>query len=139
VGLSIRRAVSTAAIVAVLLMPAAPAHAIADFGGATADGPVPWTLTAECSLVVGFTTDIQSLTFVVKASAHAEGPAFGTRVACSVYDEEGDRVGGCSGALFGPTAACTDTVTMEMGQVPSICVTASAIYATGVAAMAPCP
>ena len=81
---------------------------------------------------------MNSITFVIKATAHAEGPAFGTQVGCTVYEEDGEAAGGCNGALLGPTAACTDTVSIPIGDIPSFCVTASALYATGIAQLPPC-
>ncbi|HEX2294880.1 MAG TPA: hypothetical protein VHN37_06185 [Actinomycetota bacterium] len=123
-----------------LLLTASPARAVADAGVATADGPVPWTLTAECSVVAGATTNLEEIRFVIKASAHAEGPAFATQVSCTVYNsEDGSELGGCNGGLVGPLAACVGTVDVPIGVVPSTCVTATALYATGIAAMDPCP
>ena len=135
-----RRALVAAGAVPILLLGATPAHAAADVGIAFADGPVPWALTAECSVVAGYTTNATSVTFVIKATAHAEGVAIGTQVGCTVYKEDGTTVGGCSRALPGPTRVCEDlSVTVPIGDVPSFCVTASALYATGIAQLPPCP
>ena len=136
-GLS--RATAATLAAGALVWGAAPAHAAADFGFATASGPVPWVLTAECSVVAGYTTDTSAVRYVIKATAHGEGAAFGTQVGCSVYDESGERAGGCSSALVGPGTACTDMVDVPVGDIPRFCVTASALYATGIAQLPPCP
>lgn len=133
------RATFAAAVLATLLLGASPAHAVGDVGVGLADGPVPWTLTAECTVTAGYTTNTSSITFVIKATAHAEGPAFSTQVECTVYEEDGSAAGGCQGVLFGPSAACVAQVQVPIGDVPSFCVTAAALYATGIAQLPPCP
>lgn len=137
-GRSRRVGVAVSVLMTVLITGASPALAAADAAVTTADGPVPWTLTAECSVVAGTTTTVNSITFVIKATAHAEGPAIGTQVGCSVYKEDGVRVGGCNGVLIGPFAACTDRVVVPIGDIPTFCVTATSLYATGIAQMLPC-
>lgn len=138
-GKKIRVLVLGVALLATLLFTAAPAHAAVDAGVATADGPVPWLLTAECSITAGATTDARTITYVFQASAQAEGPAVGTQVSCHLYNQFGSKRGSCSNALPGAAAACVGTATMNIGDIPQVCVTASALYATGTASLPPCP
>ena len=135
----VRVFLTAAMLLCMLLFIAVPAHAVADLGVGTADGPVPWLLTAECTIAAGATTNGSTITYAFKATAEAEGPAFATQVACTVYDEAGNPTGGCNGALFGAAAACAGTATMSIGDIPRLCVTASALYATGTASLPPCP
>jgi hypothetical protein len=134
-----RRAGLAAAVMGVLVLGAGPAQAVADVNATTADGPVPWALTAECTPAAGYATDASEVHFVIKATAHGEGAAIGTQVACTVYKDDGTQVGSCSNALIGPASACTATVDVPVGEVPRICVSASALYATGVAQLPTCP
>jgi hypothetical protein len=119
-----------------------PAHALADAGVALAQGgSVPWPLTYECTIAAGATTNTSEITWVVKASAEAEGPGLGTGVSCTVYDEAGNPQGGCSQGLIGPASACVGTAGVPVGEIPVVCVEASAFYLDGSVAQSqpPCP
>lgn len=127
---------------ALLLVAAAavPAGAAAGVATGTSNGPVPFVSAAECTIAATVTTDLVTVTYVVRGTAESAGPAISTRVGCVVYDQYGNRTGGCAGALPGPFATCVGTATGILHIVPKVCAEVESRYANGsIGGSRPCP
>lgn len=105
----------------------------------------PYRAPAECGGVVGVSTTIGSVTYLVEASAEAVSTngslAVGTTVRCVVYDAQtGEVYGRVAGGLPGSYAVAVGPVTVPLSSNPAICVSSSAVFNDGGSyAGKPCP
>lgn len=125
----------------VIALSAAPASAASPVVALDLNTKGTYAVASTCNIVVGYTTDIRFVTYVVKASADAAGPsvAIATGVSCTVY-AGGSARGGASGALVGPHVEAVGQAVVPVGQVPTLCVSGSATFLDGMSVPAKsCP
>jgi hypothetical protein len=115
-----------------LVMVAAPAHAQSapSVGVNITDAP---GVTGICGFVASLpSTDIHHITFALKYTVTATGPAFATNGVCEVLDEDGVSYGRVTAAGVGPVAEGAGTVTVPADIVgPQVCNTPHALYLDG--------
>jgi hypothetical protein len=134
------RKIARAAVVAVGIgavgMTAAPASAAqAALIGLDSGGSNGYTVVSQCSAVAGATTSLNSITYVVDATAVASSTktaaAVGTSVRCQVVGSNGVVYGGASGGLPGPTAVAAGTATVPTNITAFVRVCGSAVFSDG--------
>jgi hypothetical protein len=121
-------AVGTGALVTV----AAPAHAQSAPSAGVNINLAPRVVGA-CTYVASLPgRDIHTITFALKYSVTAEGPAFATNGYCGVKDANGAPYGGVAAFGVGPYAEGAGTVDVPAGIVgPKVCNTPQALYLDG--------
>jgi hypothetical protein len=124
-----------------LLVSAAPVSAAGGAAAttATSDGTIPFIASGQCVESAEVFKDLTNSTRVFKGTAEAPG-AIGTQVECYVYDQWGQPIGACEGALPGSTAACVGVTEAPLFTDIEFCVRVFAQYPDGGQARSrPCP
>lgn len=134
------RIVTRAAVVVVgvasLALVASPASAAgAAITGLDSAAAGPYRVVSTCTAVVGATTSLNSITYVIEATAvssSTNGSApVGTSVRCQIIGSNGVVYGGASGGLPGPTGVGVGTATVPTSVSATARVCGSAVFSDG--------
>ena len=125
--------VSAAGAVALAASPAYAVSAIADLN---LDKSGPYSAPATCTGAVGAATSLNSITYVIKATANAVATngavGVGTSVHCVIVDTRTGAVyGGADGGLPGPTAVAVGTATVPLSSTVAAKVCSGAVFSNG--------
>ena len=95
----------------------------------------PYSVISQCNAVVGATTSLNSITYVVDATATASSTkvaaAVGTSVACQIVGSNGVVYGGAYGGDPGPEAVGVGTATVPTNVTAHVKVCGSAVFSDG--------
>jgi hypothetical protein len=138
----VRKLVKAAFVVGGALAPvvlaASPAMAVNTLVGLNTGGSGPYKVVSQCNAVVGATTSLNSITYVVDATATATATkaaaAVGTSVACRIVGSNGVTYGGASGGDPGAEAVGVGTASVPTNITAHVVVCATAVYSDGGAA-----
>jgi hypothetical protein len=115
---------------------AQPADAASLLLGTDTGGSGPYKVVSQCNAVIGATTSLNSITYVVDATATATSTkagavGVGTSVACKIIGSNGVVYGGASGGEPGPEAVGVGTATVPTNVTAHVKVCGSAVYNDG--------
>ncbi len=125
-----------AAVLGSVAFAAQPASAVSALVGVNLAKSGPYSAPATCNGAVGAATSLNSITYVIKATATAvatNGAAgVGTSVHCVIRDTRSGAVyGGADGGLPGPMAVAVGTATVPLSATVVAQVCSGAAFSNG--------